>query len=319
MTLNQNVEKRMGGTENRPHVPRVVCPATVAEGIEAVARIAEEVVFIGGGTDLVIKLQAGQIRPAWLVDLSLISELKFIKEVEGRIRIGSGTTFGEISESDLLWKQARCLGQAASQVGSVQIRNRGTLGGNIANASPAGDSLPALLVLEAWVTIAGPQGCRRVPFAQFQEGNGQGLREKEIITEIDFPIRKSLLNFLQDSHPDSQPKATISSAFGKIGSRSAVSIARLNMAAMVEYDTEERRILDSRWAVGTLGPRPFRLEELERELQGKQVSSDLAEEVADHLTSVVDRAIPGRPSQEYKRQAIRGLAYDLLEDLLPKS
>ncbi len=283
-----------------------VCPATVAEGIETISRINEDVVFISGGTDLVIKLQGGQIRPAWLMDLSLIPELKFIKEVEGRVRIGSGTTFTQISESDLMKEQARCLSQAASQVGSAQIRNRATIGGNIANASPAGDSLPALLVLEAWINIAGPQGVRRVPFAQFQAGEGQGLQKKELITEIDFPIWKS------------QGRAGITSAFGKIGSRTAVTIARLNMAAMVEYDPEDQKILSSRWAVGALGPIPFRLEELERGLQGKKVNSVFAEEVADHLTDAVDRAIPGRASQEYKRQAIRGLAYDLLEDLLSK-
>lgn len=281
----------------------IVCPATVAEGIEIISGLNEEVAFVNGGTDLVIKLQKGQISPAWLVDLSLIPELKFIKEVDGRIRIGSGTTFSELCESDLVREQACCLSQAAAQVGSAQIRNRATIGGNIANASPAGDSLPALLVLEAWVNIRGPKGLRRVPFVQFQAGDGQGLQEKELITEIDFPIWKS------------QGNSQISGAFGKIGSRTAVSIARLNMAALVEYDAEEQKVLNSRWAVGALGRIPFRLAELEHQLQGKQVNSNFAEEVAEHLTGVVDRAIPGRASQEYKRQAIRGLAYDLLEDL----
>lgn len=261
--------------------------------------------FISGGTDLVIKLQSGEIHPAWLMDVSLIPELKFIKEVDGRIKIGSGTTFAQISKNDLVWEKARCLSQAASQVGSVQIRNRATIGGNIANASPAGDSLPALLVLDAWVSIIGPQGYRRVPFAQLQAGDGQGLRKKELITEIDFPLGEA------------QGKAQIISAFGKIGSRTAVSIARLNMAARVEFDAEDQRILTSRWAVGALGPAPFRIKELEQELQGKKVNPELAEEVADHLTGVVDRAIPGRASRDYKREAIRGLAYDLMEDLFP--
>lgn len=285
---------------------KVACPLTVAEGIGIISRIDEEVVFLSGGTDLVIKLESGQIRPAWLMDVSLIPELKFIKEVEGRIKIGSGTTFTQISQSDLVREKARCLSQAASQVGSTQIRNRATIGGNIANASPAGDSLPALLVLNAWVSIIGPQGFRRVPFAQLQAGGGRGLQEKELITEIDFPLWES------------QRKAQITSAFRKIGSRTAVSIARLNMAAMVEFDAEDQQVLNSRWAVGALGRTPFRLEELEQELEGKTINSDLGEEIADHLTGVVDYAIPGRASQEYKRLAIRGLAYDLLEDLFPK-
>jgi len=282
-----------------------ICPSTVSEGIETISRINEDVLFISGGTDLVIKLQGGQVKPAWLMDISLLPELKFIKEDDGRIRIGSGATFAQISESDLVREKARCLSQAASQVGSAQIRNRATLGGNIANASPAGDSLPALLVLEAWVSVIGPQGFRRVPFAQLQAGGDVGLQGKELITEIDFPVWEP------------QGNVQILSVFGKVGSRTAVSIARLNMAAMLEFDAENQRILNSRWAVGALGRTPFRLEELEREIQGKRINSVLAQEIADHLTGVVDQAIPGRASQEYKRQAIRGLAYDLLEDLFP--
>jgi len=283
-----------------------ICPSTVTEGIETISGINEDVVFLSGGTDLVIRLENGQIQPAYLMDISLIPELKFIKEVDGRIKIGSGTTFTQIGENNLVREKARCLSQAASQVGSVQIRNRATLGGNIANASPAGDSLPVLLVLEAWVSLMGPKGFRRVPFAQLQAGEGMGLQAKELITEIDF------------SPWEPRGKAHIVSAFGKLGSRTEVSIARLNMAAVVEFDAEEQRILDSRWAVGALGRIPFRLGELEREIKGKTVNQGLAEEVADHLTVVVDRAIPGRASQGYKRQAIRGLAYDLLEDLFPK-
>ncbi|MBC2721126.1 FAD binding domain-containing protein [Desulfosporosinus sp.] len=282
-----------------------ICPSTVSEGIETISRINEDVLFISGGTDLVIKLQGGQVKPVWLMDISLLPELKFIKEDDGRIRIGSGATFAQISESDLVREKARCLSQAASQVGSAQIRNRATLGGNIANASPAGDSLPALLVLEAWVSVIGPQGFRRIPFAQLQAGGDVGLQGKELITEIDFPVREP------------QGNEQILSVFGKVGSRTAVSIARLNMAALLEFDAENQRILNSRWAVGALGRTPFRLEELEREIQGKRINPVLAQEIADHLTGVVDQAIPGRASQEYKRQAIRGLAYDLLEDLFP--
>ncbi|GAB6152676.1 FAD binding domain-containing protein [Desulfosporosinus burensis] len=281
-------------------------PLTVTEGLELVSRIDEEVVYINGGTDLVIQMQSGKLQPAWLIDLSQISELKFIKEDEGRIKIGSGTTFSQIGESSLIRKKARCLSQAASQVGSTQIRNRATLGGNIANASPAGDSLPTLLALEAWVRIQGPQGSRRISFAEFQAGNGSGLKEKELITEIDFPVWEA------------KGKTHVVSAFKKLGTRTAVTIARLNIAAWVEVDSENETIHNSRWAVGALGRTPFRLEDLEQELQGKRVIPALAREIADRLTEVVDRAIPGRASQEYKRQAIRGLAYDLLNDLFPK-
>ena len=286
-------------------VTQFASPITLAEGFEIVSGIKEDVVFISGGTDLVIQLQSGKLQPTWLIDLSQIAELKSIREEAGRIKIGSGATFSQIGESRLIQERATCLSQAASQVGSTQIRNRATLGGNIANASTAGDSLPALLALEAWVSVLGPLGSRRVSFAEFQAGNGSGLKEKELITEIDFPVWES------------QKKTRIVSAFKKLGSRSAVTIARLNIAARVDVEVNQgnETILQSRWAVGALGRTPFRLEELEFKLQGKRVQPDMASEIADWLTEVVDRAIPGRASQAYKRQAIRGLAYDLLEEL----
>jgi carbon-monoxide dehydrogenase medium subunit len=284
---------------------KVACPMDIAEVKETLSRIQEEVVFISGGTDLVIQLNNGQIRPAWLIDISQIMELNYIKEVEGRLRIGSATSFTQLSESSLIGEKARCLGQAASRVGSTQIRNRATLGGNIAQASAAGDSLPALLALEAWVSILGPKGLRRIPFAQFQARNGSGLQAKELITEIDFPLWES------------QTEAQIVSGFAKVGSRTAVTVARLNMAVRFEIDTGNAKIWRARWAVGALGRIPFRLEELELALQGKTINQDLAREIVERLAQAVDRAIPGRYSQAYKRQAIQGLGYDLLYDLFP--
>ena len=282
------------------------CPRSLTDIKETLSQIQEEAVFISGGTDLVIQLRSGQIKPALLLDLSQVSELKYIKEAVGRLRIGSATTFAQISESFLVGEKARSLQQAASQVGSPQIRNRATLGGNIAMASAAGDSLPALLALDAWVSILGQQGLRRVSFAQLQTEKSVGLQANELITEIDLPLGET------------KGETKIVSGFAKIDSRTAVTIARLNLAAKVEVDPRKGRIKGARWVVGALGPIPFRLEELELSLQGKYVNQNLAGEIADRLTEAVDRAIPGRYSQGYKRQAIQGLGYDLLGDLFPE-
>lgn len=287
-------------------MPKFFCPKSLTDLTETLTQIQDVAVFISGGTDLVIQLKNGQIKPALLIDLSQVSELNYIKEAEGRLRIGSATTFTQISESCLIGKKARCLKQAASQVGSTQIRNRATLGGNIAMASPAGDSLPALLALGAWVSILGSKGLRRVSFAQLQTEKSVGLQANELITEIDFPLGETPV------------ETRIVSSFAKVGSRSAVTIARLNMAAKVEVDLSNGRIREATWVVGALGPIPFRLEELELSLQGKIINWNLAGEIADRLTEAVDRAIPGRYSHGYKRQAIQGLGYDLLADLFPE-
>ncbi|MDP4161448.1 MAG: molybdopterin dehydrogenase, partial [Bacillota bacterium] len=121
-----------------------------------------------------------------------------------------------------------------------------------------------------------------------------------------------------EKEAETQAETKIVSGFAKVGSRTAVTIARLNMAAKVEVDLSDGRIRGARWVVGALGPVPFRLEELELCLVGKIVNQDLAEEIADRLAEAVDQAIPGRYSQGYKRQAIQGLGYDLLSDLFPE-
>lgn len=289
----------------RPEL-QFACPQSIAEVREIISPIKDELAFISGGTDLVIQLNRRPCRPAWLIDLSQIPELNYIEEREGRLRIGSATTFAQISASRLVKERVRCLGQAAAQVGSAQIRNRATLGGNIAQASPAGDSLPALLALEAGLSILGPQGSRRVSFAEFQAGKGSGLQPKELITEIDFPLLES------------SRETQITSGFAKVGSRSTVTIARLNMAVRLEFDSQSKEIKEVRWAVGALGKTPFRLGELELELQGKVINHNLVPLVGAGLSRAVDQAIPGRYSQEYKRKAIQGLVYDLFADLFPE-
>ncbi|MDP4128439.1 MAG: molybdopterin dehydrogenase, partial [Bacillota bacterium] len=172
------------------------------------------------------------------------------------------------------------------------------------------------LALDAWVSILGDQGLRRVSFAQMQSEQGVGLQENELITEIDLPLGETEAK--TEVETEAETVAVAVSGFAKVGSRTAVTIARLNMAAKLKVDLNDGRIRGARWAVGALGPVPFHLVELEESLIGRNVTQDLAGEVAERLAEAVDRAIPGRYSQGYKRQAIQGLGYDLLSDLFPE-
>ena len=257
--------------------------------------------IISGGTDIMIEIRKNPCRDITLIDISQVEKLDYIKQEDGFIKIGSRVTFTTISENQLIAKYGVCLSEAASQVGSTQIRNKGTIGGNIGNSSPAGDSLPALGALKAEVLLMDGEGhIEIIPIHNIIIGIGKNIiGYNRIITEIRFPVRPN--NFI--------------SAFGKIGNRKTVSIARLNMAVAVEYDSCQDKILNANVVLGALGTKVMRCITLEEVLVGKKKKGVAAEDFINALTQMVDDAIPGRTTQRYKRQAIRGLGLDILDKL----
>jgi len=274
-------------------------PTTLKELLEGVSGFNGSIAFIAGGTDLIIDLKKGKKKPQLVVDLSQIPELSGVHEEKGRIHIGSATPFSHLTGHPLVLEKALCLAQAARKIGSEQIRNRGTLGGNIASASPAGDCLPVLLVLEAMITLQKPDSVRRLPLSEVLLGSGRTcLTSDELITEIDFPS-------LEGEYV---------SGFEKLGSRTAVTVARLNLAVVLKYEREKHIIKEARIAVGALGETAFRLPELEQNLLG-EINPLLLHRFEDMLTEAVDNAISGRNSHPYKREAIRGLAEDMFVNL----
>lgn len=279
---------------------QMVGPETIEEILAFLAKKEGSVAFLSGGTDFIINSRENGIKHDLVIDLSQVGELNYIKEEDGWVKIGAVTSFTQIARNALIEKKARCLAQAVRQIGSVQIRNRGTIGGNVASAAPAGDSIPALLALEAVVTITGIRGKKTIPIDQVITGAGSTcLEEGKFIEEIAFPL-------LDDS---------FISGFEKIGSRTAVSIARLSLAAVIKYNQEENTILQGKIAAGAIGPKACRLLELEEFLVGRKVEEELLSQIRIQLQDAVDRAIPGRYSQNYKRQAIQGAAEDLVQNL----
>jgi len=279
----------------------VFVPSNLQELQECLKRANENTYLISGGTDLIIKLKENPQIDVNLIDLSGVEELKYIKVEGNTVKIGSRATFTQISENEDIIKYGLCLAQAASGVGSKQIRNRGTIGGNIGNSSPAGDTIPALCALGADVTVMdGQGGFEIIPAADIITGIGKNrIGYGRVITEISFPIRDD--NYI--------------SAFHKIGSRSTVTIARLNMAVLIKYHRSNNSIMEANAALGALGTKVICSNSINNLLCGRSVDETLREELAEALTEEVDKAIPGRASQKYKRHAIRGLAYDIWEKL----
>ncbi len=164
-------------------------PAHLDDALALLGEHGPEARLLAGGTDLIIRLRDGSIRPRIVVDLKRIAELDgAISEGDGHLRIGALTVMIDIAADEHIRRDYEALAEAASVVGSVQIRNRATLAGNICNASPAADTAPALLVYGARVVAAGPAGTRRIPIDEFFVRSGvTTLASDELVTAIELP------------------------------------------------------------------------------------------------------------------------------------
>jgi CO/xanthine dehydrogenase FAD-binding subunit len=222
---------------------------------EALAAKAErpEAVPIAGGTDVMVELNFDRERPPALLDLSRVGELAAWDRQDGRLRVGAGVTYTRLI--DELAGPAPGLALASRTVGSPQIRNRGTVGGNLGSASPAGDCHPVLLASGAEVEVASVGGTRRLPADQFFTGpKRHALRPQELIRAVHLPV------------------ATGPQQFAKIGTRNAMVIAVCSFALVL--DPAHGRVGTG---IGSAGPTPLRAREAERFLQGMLDSEGLWE------------------------------------------
>jgi CO/xanthine dehydrogenase FAD-binding subunit len=277
-------------------VTDVASPANVEELVAALDAATPQTRLLAGGTDLVRELRGPGGEPDLLIDLTGISELAAVRLDGETLRVGSLCTFTQLQWDPLVREHALCLGLAAAQVGSAQIRNAGTLGGNIANASPCADGATALTALGAEVTTVDGAGATRTrPIGEILLGpNRTSLAHDEAITGFAFPA-------LGPEHR---------SAFAKIGSRTAVSVARLSAALVVRFDAPSGTIAGARVALGAVGQVAFRAVRLEQALEGRPADEETAAVFAEGCVAAVQESIPGRYSLPYKQHAAVGLAYD---------
>jgi CO/xanthine dehydrogenase FAD-binding subunit len=212
-----------------------------------------EAVPIAGGTDLMVALNFDRARPQAILDLTRVPELRDWGTDDGRLRIGAGVTYTRLIEE--LGERLPGLAIAARTVGSPQIRNRGTVGGNLGTASPAGDGLPPLYVSDAEVELASATGTRRLPVAEFVTGpKRQAAREDELIAAFHLPA------------------ATGPQQFAKIGTRNAMVIAVCSLSMAI---WPERRAVCA--CIGSAGPTPIRAGEAEAFIAGVLDEEDMWE------------------------------------------
>lgn len=265
-------------------------PSQLNDALNALAKWGEGARMLAGGTDLLVQLRQDAIAPEAILDLTALDELRGVRLESGQAIIGALTTHTEIAESKALATWAPALVRACKEIGSVQIRNRGTLGGNIGNASPAGDTLPALYALDAKIHLVRAGGDRWVPISEFFLGPGQSVREAtEIIAGVAFrPCGAEELGFFQ-----------------KIGQRRAMRVAKASAAGILRVEggvVEECRI-----ALGAVAPTVIRAHSSEDFLIGRQLTSNVIERAAS-LAAQDCRPIDDiRSTSTYRRHIVRVL------------
>jgi len=272
-------------------------PNSVSECLEMLSAY-EEARIIAGGTDLMIDIKKKRLQPRVLVDVTRILELNLIQEEEDTISIGAGVTHSQAATSPLIRRKLPALAQAASSVGSPQIRNVGTLAGNVVNAQPAADTAVALVALGAEAEIWGPQGKRRVAVEGLYEGVGR--------SKVD-STREILKRFLVPQWGEGE-----ASAFVRLSPRRALSLPILNVAVRVQ-------IKDGRWerariCVAPVAPKPFLCQEAAEALLGAEVSQEKIEEaakIAAELAQPRDSLLRG--SRAYRKEMVRVLVRRALE------
>jgi carbon-monoxide dehydrogenase medium subunit len=239
--------------------------------------------MFAGGTDVIVRLRHGALKPVALIDLKRVQELPAVPERHGdSIRIGARVTMTTILGDDRIRRWFPALLESAAVVGSIQIRNRATLVGNVCNASPAADTVPVLLVHGAVVNIAGqasPGGARRVPLSEFFVGPGRTVLESgELVASLDLPI----------------PAAPAGTAFARLTRRRGVDLAIINLCVMLEAGRP------ARIAFGAVGPTPILTSDANGALEGTREWSAAADEALASMLAATRPISDVRGGRDYR-------------------
>jgi CO/xanthine dehydrogenase FAD-binding subunit len=255
---------------------------------------------LAGGTDLMVYLR---LKDPWfdrLVDISQIPELKAIEAQNGQVNIGSGVSFTQATLSDTLRQTSPLLVEACQNVGSLQIRNIGTLGGNVVNSAACADTLPPMVCLEARVHLQSKNGKRSMFVSEFVTGPGQtDLEAGELLTHFTFNV----------------PPAGVRSVFVKLGRRNAQSISRLSMATMGRV-SDQGTVDYVRLTPGAATPHIKRFLPVEELLIGQKPTTELITKAGQMVAALMIEITGRRWSTMYKEPAIQALAERTLRQVL---
>ena len=267
--------------------------ADVQDAVRALVEDPEAVV-ISGGSDVLIKIREGKLAGCSLVSIHGIKELEGIRmEEDGTIVIGPATTFSHIPNNDIIQKHIPMLGDAVDMAGGPQLRNIGTIGGNVCNGVTSADSASSLCCLAADLVLKGPDGVREVPISQWYTGPGRTVRNHdEVLTAI--RIKKE--NY-----------QGYGGQYIKYGKRNAMEIATLGCAVSVKLTEDKKHIQDLRLAYGVAAPTPIRCHTTEEAVKGMETGEALAQAVGKGALEEVNPRSSWRASREFRLQLVEEL------------
>lgn len=253
-----------------------------------------EAVIISGGSDVLIKIREGKLAGCSLVSIHGIEELKGVKmQEDGTIVIGPATTFSHVTNNEIIQKYIPILGDAVDQAGGPQLRNIGTVGGNVCNGVTSADSASSLCCLEAVLVLEGPEGTREVPIREWYTGPGKTVRQhEEVLTAI--KIKKEAYE-------------GYGGHYIKYGKRNAMEIATLGCAATVKLSPDKEQVEELHLAYGVAAPTPIRCFETEKRAKGMKLSQELLETVGKGALEEVNPRSSWRASKEFRLQLVEEL------------
>jgi CO/xanthine dehydrogenase FAD-binding subunit len=281
----------------RSFLPRfdLRAPANLTDALEILAREPGTWRPFGGGTDLMVLLEAGKLPPGRYLSLRGVVELRGIEVTDDEIVMGSMTTYADVMRSEALQAECPLVCRAAAETGGVATQNRGTIGGNIANASPAADTPPTLLVYDADVDLASIRGVRRVPYDRFHLGyKHMDLAPDEIVQSI--RLARGRGGWLQ--------------TWRKVGTRRAQAISKLCLAAAV--DVTGGAVHDIRIALGSVAPTVVRAARAEAALRGRPLTEETIAVSCEALARDIAPIDDLRSTAAYRLRVARNLLEQFL-------
>jgi carbon-monoxide dehydrogenase medium subunit len=268
-------------------------PATLQEASALLREKGPGGRFLAGGTDLVIAMKEKDLLPNYIVDLKRLPALSGIRQnPDGSISLGALTTMYEIETSPLIKKKFHFLAQSAAEVGSIQIRNRATIGGNMCNATPSADTAPALIALGANAKISGGAGERSISLEEFFKAPGQtALSADEILTEIIIP----------------RTPAGLVGEYIKFSPREMMDLAYVGVAVAYDFEPQKRTCAGVRIVLGAVAPTPIRAKRAEATVEGQALSESLAEKAGNIAAEEAKPISDVRSTADYRRAMVAAM------------
>src|SRR5215470_7615022 len=278
-------------------------PRTVEECIRALAERGPDVKVVAGGTDLIPQMKSGMLKTACVVDLSGVGPLRQMAVANGSgLRIGAAVTARALERDERVQKTYPAIAESGALVGSVQVRNLATLGGNLCNAAPSADMAPPLVALDAEAVITGPKGERRVPIAAFFTGVRRTvLAPDEVLVELAVP----------------NPGAHSGGNYLRHTPRRELDIAVVGVASQLTL--ANGRCTKARIALAAVAPVPLRATAAEQALEGQTVTPDLIKRAADLAVEAARPISDQRGSADYRRHLVRVLTRRTLTTALARA